>query len=189
MVSHESATAQQRNEPDKVPADGLGPLQVIPVFNAPMKFPRSTAIGPSGLRPIGLSLDLYLTFIILLAPTAAFLAWGDCFLREYSRECVEQRIPDAARRVGFHFGSLPVPDEEKSRWALLEIPGGGPLSRAGFRSGDIPISVTDFCAALSADTNSPSEQRTVVVVNVVDWNSGDPSKWRQLTLPGATSHE
>ena len=146
-------------------------------------------MGPSGLRPIGLSPHLYLTFVVGFAPAAAFLAWGDCFLRTYSRECVEQRIPSAGRRLGFHMGPLSFPDEDKSRWALVEITDGGPLGKAGFRSGDVPISITDFCAAVSADDNSGKDGRTVVVVNAVDWNSEDPSKWRQLTIPGTASHE
>ena len=154
-----------------------------------MRLPSSTGVGPSGLRPIGLSPHLYLTIVVGFAPAAAFLAWGDCFLRTYSRECVEQRIPSAGRRFGFRIGSLSFPDEDKSRLALIEIADGGAFGRVGFRSGDVPISLTDFCAAISADDNSNEEERTVVVVNAVDWNSEDPSKWRHLTIPGTASHE
>jgi len=79
-----------------------------------MRIPGSTARGPSGLRPIGLSAPLYLAVTVSLAYGVAFVLWGDCFLRTYARECVEQRIPAAEKHLGFQLGSIWPPGDEKN---------------------------------------------------------------------------
>jgi hypothetical protein len=68
---------------------------------------------------------------------------------------------------------------------LIEVVPGGPLSRAGFRAGDIPGSAA-FCAALDGAEEGFGN---VDVANVADWDSDGPNRRRELAVPKADSHK
>jgi len=135
---------------------------------------------------IGLNRATFLIALLILVPAVAFVAWMGFAPTFHERQCIESYIPSFEERLGFKFGQLPSQGRE-DLWALVEVTEGGPLSQAGFRSGDIPrgyrrASVWGLCAALKA--RDEGGDRTVEVVNIADWNHDKPKRERALEIPG-----
>ena len=155
------------------------------VFNAPVGMPLSTAGRPASLRPISLNRSTYLVLLLIVIPAGAFMVWEQLFPSIYYYRCIESVIPSAQGRLGFTFGPVVLPETKEQRLALIEVKPNGPLGRAGFRSGDIPVAhhggVTEFCGALGAAEEG--EAYGINVINLSDWSVDGPDRRRTLYIP------
>jgi len=155
------------------------------VFNAPVGMHRGTD-QPSGLRPISLGRGTYLVILLIVVPSAAFMVWAELEPSIYYYNCVESYIPSVQERLGFRLGLVTLQGGQGQRWALIEVTPGGPLGRAGFRTGDIPVEyhggVTAFCYALKA-ADEVDGYRRIDVVNIADWDTDGPNRRREPKIP------
>ena len=123
-----------------------------------------------GVLALGLSLML----------TLAFCALNDEGLYFYN--CRYSYLPSVQERYGFEVGSVRAGDDVW-RPGLVKVTPGGILDKAGFRSGDIPVAYhggfSEFCAAVQ-ESGSGRESFELVVVNTVNWETGER---RRLRVP------
>lgn len=150
---------------------------------------RATA-QPPGPRPLTLSRGTYVLILLIVIPAGAFMVWAELYPSIHANWCVETYIPSFEGRLGFRYAPIVLPGGEGQRPGLVEVTPGGPLSRAGFRSGDIPVAyhggVAEFCGALEGAKDGYGR---VDVVNIADWNSDGPNRRRALRVPKEGSHE
>ena len=155
------------------------------MFNAPVGVPRATD-PPSGLRPFFLSPRTYLVILLIVVPAGGFMVWAELYPSIHANWCIESYIPSFEKRLGFKYAPIALPDGAGLRPGLVEVTPGGPLSRAGFRPGDIPVAyhggVAELCGALEGADEGYGR---IDVVNIADWNSDGPNRRRQLRIPSA----
>jgi hypothetical protein len=119
-----------------------------------------------------------------LALIGMLIAWAVFHPAVYHDWCLRHYIPSMQERLGFRAARIPVPGRTRGPLALVEVVPSGPMARAGFRVGDIPVDhhggETAFCGALQgAEAGGYSK---VSVANAADWAAGVRSR-RELTIP------
>jgi hypothetical protein len=127
-------------------------------------------------------------FVYLVATLTCLtlaIVWG-LFHRElYHQWCVRYYVPSVQARFGFRAERITVPHVPHYQpLVILEVVPDGPLSRAGFRVGDISVDhhggETAFCGALQrAEEGKASDVR---VINASDWHQGWTAR-RDLSIP------
>jgi hypothetical protein len=137
------------------------------------------------MRPFRLGGRDFVYLVATLTCLALAIVWGLFHRDLYHQWCVGYYIPSVHARFGFRAERITVPHVHSYQpLAILEVVPDGPLSRAGFRAGDIPVDhhggETAFCGALQrAEEGRASDVR---VINASDWHHGWTAR-RDLTIP------
>src|SRR5215472_2285654 len=101
------------------------------------------------MRPLVLGGRQYLYLTVTLILTGLLISWGVFHPALYHRWCIEYYIPRVQDRFGFRAARTVVRGLPYEPLTLVYIAPGGPLARAGFRVGDIPVDhhggETAFC--------------------------------------------
>jgi hypothetical protein len=136
--------------------------------------------GWRGRLQLGWGHWLLITLSLCLIVLLCF--WGFVHPSYFLHDCEHHYLPSVEERLGFKGGRLRLPGRDDAPYALLEVDPAGPLGRAGFRSGDVPVfqhgGLAAFCGAIrSAEDGYDAE------VQVISGHDADNSQRRSVTIP------
>jgi hypothetical protein len=136
----------------------------------------------AGRWPLTLSRTHWLVLVAGLASIVLLSFYGFCNPGFIEHDCEHRYLPSVEMRFGFRGGHIAIPGHEYKPYALLEVDPSGPLGRAGFRSGDIPVNqhggLLDFCGALrSAEEGHEPE------IRVINSRGYDNNPRRSIRIP------
>ena len=99
--------------------------------------------------------------------------------------CEQEYLPSIGSQLGFKIGRIPVRDWPEGVLAFIQIDDRGPMQRAGFRAGDIPMGVHEggmvtFCGALERAARGWDAR--IFVTTSVHWPGTEPQP-RELVVP------
>jgi hypothetical protein len=121
-------------------------------------------------RLVRLSAGTWAVVASMLIVVLVSVGWALLHPALYAYDCEHRYLPARERALGFHGGPAAIPGSQGTVYVLVHVDPAGPLGRAGFRSGDVPVfqhgGLADFCAAVR-DAEA-GRGRDISLINVGD---------------------
>jgi hypothetical protein len=134
------------------------------------------------LRRLELGRGQWFIVVISLCFIVLLCLWGFGHPSYFVYDCEHRYLPSVQERFGFKGGRLTLPGRDHEPYTLLEVDPSGPLGRAGFRAGDVPVfqhgGLAEFCGAIHSAEEGYSPE-----VRVISGHSYDASPRRSVKIP------